>query len=422
MARNRILDGVGGGKFKPDDPVTREQFAKVMVLALQIKMLSSYAPSFSDVSKGSWSFRYVEAAKPYLTGWRVGPGQLDQFRPEEVAVREDMAVALVKALGLHSSAEAPDLSVLEAFGDQSTISTNLRRHVALAVSNGIMNGVLLADGTKAFEAQGVLTRAQAAVLVFNALVKAGEKVAYDDDPTKVTYDDPATAPGGAGQYAKANASASVTGDKLVVTWNRIADSRLNGYKVVLSAGTATPVYPEDGYYTWITDASTNSVTIRAGKPYNGGDIGGVLKAGVRYYLSITAVYDGHSVKVPGDAIEIVLPASVPPEAPLPVTTIKQANKDGDVLLSWTKIADSRLTGYKVVLSRGNTLPVYPDDGYLVWITDPCQTSVVLRAGDRYQGSNDFGGRLEAGGSYYARVTALFKDGKTNSNVIRVTLP
>jgi len=417
MANNRILDGMGDGRFCPDDAVTREQFAKIMVVALQLKVHSGYAPSFSDVPTGAWSFRYVEAAKPYLTGWRVGANQLDLFKPGEAAVREDMAVALVKALQL--SAETPDLSVLDAFADRQTISVNLQRHVALAVANGIMNGILRPDGSKAFDAQGVLTRAQAAVLVFNALVRAGEKVTYDDDPAKVVYSDPATAPSG---YVQVVVSAKVSGDSVVASWTRVDDLRLNGYKVVLSATNPAPVYPADGYYAWITDPKTTSMTLRAGKPYNGGDVGGTLKAGVKYYLSITAVYDGHAVKAPGNAVEVTLPATAQ-QSPLPVVTVKSKVEADGLQLLWTKVVDPRFSGYKVVLSRNEPSPTYPEHGYLKYITDPCQTSLLLKPGAGYSGNNDFGGRLEAGVTYYARITALYSGGaKTHSNVIRVTIP
>ena len=417
MANNNILNGFGDNLFKPDAPVTREQFAKIMVVALQLKVHGTYTPSFSDVPKSAWSLPYVEAAKPYLTGWRVGAGQLDLFKPYDAAVREDMAVALVGALGLQ--AETPDLAVLDVFIDRAAISPNLQRHAAIAVTHGIMNGTIKPDGARAFDAQGILTRAQASVLVFNALVKAGEKVTYDDDPTKVTYLDPAIAPG---PYPTASVTAKVSGDKVLISWSRIDDPRFNGYKVVLSRYNPAPVYPEDGYYRWVTDAKSTSLSLQAGQKYVGGDVGGQLQAGIKYYLSITAVYDGHTVKVPGNVVAVTLPQAAA-QTPLPTNTIKALNQADGVLLAWSKIVDPRFVGYKVVLSRVNSSPVYPDDGYLVWITNADVTSTLLQTGCKYYGQNDFGGCFESGKTYHARITALFKDGaRTNSNVIRVSLP
>lgn len=416
MTRNGILNGVGEGRFKPDDSVTREQFAKMMVLALQISTKGTFTQSFSDVPKNSWAFKYVEAAKPYLTGWRMGTNQLDMFKPGDVAVREDMAVALVKALDLHN--ETPDLSVLNVFSDKDAISTNLQRHVALAVSNGIMNGSLLPDGSKAFDAQGMLTRAQAAVLVFNALVQAGEKVAYDDDPTKVVYDDPDQT-----GYPVINVIATkVSGDSIVVKWSRAEHPDFDGYKVVLSKGNPTPVYPEDGYLKWTTNRETCSLTIKAGQSYSGGDLGGKLQAGVKYYLSITAVYDDMAVKVPGNVVEVTLPGTAT-QNPLPATTLAAEADDEGVLLTWERIADERFVGYKVVLSLTDSTPTYPENGYLVFYQDADQTSVLLEDGESYNGTNDFGGKLESGKTYYARITVLFDGGaKTHSNVIEVPVP
>ncbi len=418
MARNEILNGVGGNRFEPDKPVTREQFAKIMVLALQISTKGSYTQSFSDVPKNSWAFKYVEAAKPYLTGWRLGNGQLDMFKPGDVAVREDMAVALVKALGLHD--ETPDLGELDVFDDLETISENLRRHVAIAVANEIMHGIARPDGSRIFDAQGVLSRAQAAVLVFNALAQAGEKVTYYDDPSKVVYDDPEQQ----GEYAAADiSSAKVSGDYVVLKWNEIDDPRLDGYKVVLSRETETPAYPDEGYLSWITNPETSTYKFKAGQPYNGGDVGGTLQAGVEYYASITALYDEMSVKVPGNVVRVTLPGEPQGGLPLPVVELDIENDGAGVWLTWTEVEDERLAGYKVVLSKNDSTPSYPDNGYLVYITDPDENFVLLEAGESYQGSNDFGGRLESGKRYYARITVLFEGGKkTNSNVVEVTVP
>jgi len=97
MLERSIIDGVGGDRFDPNGIVTRAQFAKMMVNTLNLKKYSPETPSFLDVKKNSWEYPYVESAKPYLTGFRTSSG--DYFKPSLAAVREDMAVALVNALG-----------------------------------------------------------------------------------------------------------------------------------------------------------------------------------------------------------------------------------------------------------------------------------------------------------------------------------
>jgi PKD repeat protein len=90
-------------------------------------------------------------------------------------------------------------------------------------------------------------------------------------------------------------------------WNVITDSRLQGYKVVISKSNPNPKYPDDGYMYWITDRYQNYSVIDTKTLYNGGDIGGYLKPGQKYYFSITAVYT--NTKVPGNVIQMTVPGS-----------------------------------------------------------------------------------------------------------------
>lgn len=416
MTSHGILNGKGNNRFDPEAAITREQFARIMVVALQLKTNSDYSPSFSDVAKNSWSFKFVEAAKIYLTGWKNTTGGLDFFKPYDVAVREDMAVALVKALKLDG--ETPDTGVLAAFTDALSISPNLQKYVAIAVKHGIINGIGKPDGTKTFDAQGTLTRAQASVLVYNALVSAGDKVTYDD-LAKVTYNDPSVVL--AGTHPATTVAAIVVGDKLHVTWDRINAEGFQGYKVVLSKADSTPVYPENGYQTWITNRDQTSVDLKAGTCYNGGDIGGTLKGETPYYLSITAVYDDMKIKVPGNVLTVTLPKGPEPAALPGPTAVRVESGNGHVTLHWNKITDERFQGYKVVLSKGDSTPRYSENGYLAYITDCNTDSYEIEKGLSYN-DGDFGDKIVAG-TYYAAITVLYKDDqRITGNVVTLTIP
>lgn len=170
-----ILEGYGDGTFRPDEPITREQFAKILVLSLNMPLKEPKEPTFADVSKDSWAYKYIETAKNYLTGYKVD-GKL-YFRGQNVAVREDMAVSIVKAKGLNN--RLPNLSVLDSYLDKNDISFNLRNHMAIAVENKIMEGY----SNMYLGPQKTLTRAEACELVYksNILSKQdGEKVTIDD--------------------------------------------------------------------------------------------------------------------------------------------------------------------------------------------------------------------------------------------------
>ncbi len=60
--------------------------------------------------------------------------------------------------------------------------------------------------------------------------------------------------------------------------------------------------------------------------------------------------------------------------------------DGDVVMSWDKYAPAGFTYYKVIRSATNENPVYPDDGYITFSTDPnflTYTDTELPSGKLY---------------------------------------
>lgn len=161
MAKRKILTGMGNNKFQPDAQVTRSQFATMLVKGLGLPVDEQSGQTFTDVGPQDWSYKFVEAAKDYLTGYKSPSGGV-LFHPHMPAVREDMAVAIVKARGL---SPATDLSVLDSFPDSQLISENLRPYVAAAVNAGLMRGY----ENGAFRPQGKLTRAEAAVLLYKVI-------------------------------------------------------------------------------------------------------------------------------------------------------------------------------------------------------------------------------------------------------------
>lgn len=165
MVDKGIIKGFDDGTFRPDEPVTREQFAKILVLALNLPLQNSDVQTFEDVSKVDWAFPYIESVKQYLTGYQVEDKLY--FRGLDQAVREDMAVAIVIAKGLDSQTQ--DLSVLDQFADKDQISPKLKGYASIAVKNKIMEG----DGDY-FYPQNTLTRAEACALIYKSSIAIGK--------------------------------------------------------------------------------------------------------------------------------------------------------------------------------------------------------------------------------------------------------
>lgn len=90
-----------------------------MITAAGIKTTSAAASSFNDVDVNEWYWPYIESAKEFLTGYQYSGGAM--YLPDKMAIREDIAVALVKLKGYDIS--VADLSMLKSmFSDYDSIS------------------------------------------------------------------------------------------------------------------------------------------------------------------------------------------------------------------------------------------------------------------------------------------------------------
>ncbi|ADL42934.1 S-layer domain-containing protein [Caldicellulosiruptor obsidiansis OB47] len=404
MVERGIIAGYPDKTFRPDNPVTRSEFARIMVISLNLPIKVTDNPSFKDVPKDHWAYPYVETAKYYLTGFRTQNGEY--FKPSDYAVREDMAVALVKAKGLQN--ENVDMNVLNNYIDKDQISKNLVKYVAIAIAKGIMVGSPVPNSNQyKFEPQGILTRAQAAVLLYNVInAQATEE--------KVTYDDNSSS--GSNQqytYPVPNVTAYTKGDRVVLIWNRINDKKLKGYAVVISKNNSQPGYPQDGCLTILSDRNANYIEIGVNSKYKGGDFGVYVKSGEEYYFSVTAIYEGN-IYVKGNAIKMRMPV-IPNYFEKP--SVKYEYKDNKFVLSWQKIDDPRLIGYWIVISKKTKEPKYPDNGYLVFINDKNTTQIVIDNTIPYK-NGDVGEYLKDGEEYYFSVTAQYQDRFIAGNSIK----
>lgn len=164
MVQRGVINGYTDGTFHPDRIVTRSELAKIMVLAAGINPRSTSNSSFSDIVPSDWFSAYVEAAKPYLTGYSQADGSL-YYAPNAPALREDMAIAIVKLKGYETSGDQADLNELsDKFTDYDHISQVARKYISVATAKGLVTGY--PDNT--FRPQEPITRAQAAALLDRA--------------------------------------------------------------------------------------------------------------------------------------------------------------------------------------------------------------------------------------------------------------
>jgi hypothetical protein len=152
LAAQGIVAGFPDGTFRPHDPVTRAQFATMLVKADGLAPLASGATPFADVPSTAWYAPYVAAA--YKAGMVAGTGPTT-FDPNASITREEIAVMLSKLLSGGPSAS------LGRFSDASSIDGWARPGVEAAVGSGLMAG--FPDGT--FRPLGITSRAQAAAVL-----------------------------------------------------------------------------------------------------------------------------------------------------------------------------------------------------------------------------------------------------------------
>ena len=213
-----------------------------------------------------------------------------------------------------------------------------------------------------------------------------------------------------------------------LTWPKAGagDGKFLYYKIVFSVKDATPEYPGSGYVKAIDNINTLSATIKPYSVYSGGDVGGKIKPGVSYYVSVTYVYEKGTFR--GNAVRVKCPAPPPDPTPAPTAapsagyTVSAYASGDHIHIKWDKApTSSGFVYYKVVLSKGDSSPKYPDNGYLCYFSDIDQTQCDANPGDCYNGG-DICGDLKAGETYYISVTYVYDDYKKYGTVKRVKMP
>jgi serine protease AprX len=143
-----------GSKFRAEFGVSRLDLATALVLSGRVPQYLPGRPTYLDVRDQS-SLLFVESAQASPTGALFLDLPRGQFRPYENVSRLAAAVALVRAAGLRSEAEAKSGCPL-AFLDAAGIPSELRGYVYVAISTGLL------QGDTSFRPQGTFTRADLA--------------------------------------------------------------------------------------------------------------------------------------------------------------------------------------------------------------------------------------------------------------------
>lgn len=167
LAARNIITGYPDGQFRPDQPVQRAEFATMIQKAFnqpQIRQLTGRA--FIDVPADYWASLAIEEA--YETGFMNGyPGRL--FYPNRGITKAEAIVALSN--GLNLSANASPTTVLNTtYADSGLIPNYGIGPIAAATQENI---VVNYPNVRMLGPNQVLTRGEAAALIYQALVHRG---------------------------------------------------------------------------------------------------------------------------------------------------------------------------------------------------------------------------------------------------------
>lgn len=161
LADKNVLNGRENGLFYPDDLVTREEFVKMITLALHI-LDDSAETGFTDVECGRWSYPYIASG---VAAAIINGVSEQKFAPEAFITRQDMAVIVFRA----AQCMKLELSGTAAFSDENEISDYAKKAVSHLAGTGIVNGV----GNGLFAPKDAVTRAQAAKIIYELVMANG---------------------------------------------------------------------------------------------------------------------------------------------------------------------------------------------------------------------------------------------------------
>ncbi|MBE9207584.1 S-layer homology domain-containing protein [Nostoc sp. LEGE 06077] len=181
LATRNVISGFPDGSFKPNQAVTRAEFATMIQKAFNqnpVRQISS--GGFTDVPANYWAAAAIQEA--YETGFMTGyPGNV--FQPNLQIPKVQAIAALSSGLNLNTSGTASDV-LNTYYTDASAIPDYAVNNVAAATQANI---VVNYPDVKQLNPQVPLTRAEAAGLLYQALVRQGQAQPLASNVTAANY-------------------------------------------------------------------------------------------------------------------------------------------------------------------------------------------------------------------------------------------
>ena len=150
LASEGMINGYEDGSFKPDNTITRAEFAKLVSVIFEIT--SQDVQEYEDVKSDDWFKPYVDK----LSGAGIVTGYDGKFSPYDNITRQDAAVICLRI----SEKRSAKLEGESEFADKTDIASYALEAVGALAANEIMNG----DGTNFYPLNN-LTRGETAAIL-----------------------------------------------------------------------------------------------------------------------------------------------------------------------------------------------------------------------------------------------------------------
>ncbi len=173
-----VFMGYSDNTFKPQNPITREEFIKLLTVAIGEgeRGNSSETVSFQDVPKGHWSHQYVEAAVEL--GIIIPLDYSNGLEPQRPITRQEISVMLARAMVLFGGTLNTGIANT-VFKDDADMSEWVKPYIQQVYEAGLMQGYE-AEGGFTFGPLLTTTRAEAAMIIYRliGLRETGKTIAF----------------------------------------------------------------------------------------------------------------------------------------------------------------------------------------------------------------------------------------------------
>ena len=156
MAAKNVIGGYGDNTFRPQGNVTRAEFAKMVVNALELDLVK-YDGQFADVKADAW---YADYVATMVENGIAGGYNDNTFRPNQKITRAEMAVMIGNVLDVDVT-QAEIKGLKDSYRDANKIAAWAAEAVVKVSKTEIMNG-----NEASFNPNGTATRAEATTSIY----------------------------------------------------------------------------------------------------------------------------------------------------------------------------------------------------------------------------------------------------------------